>query len=249
MMYRRRLVALALAGLLALTGLAACQLSPGVAAQVGDTRITDERVDRIVAELRASLSPGLESQLEAIEQGGGGASQRDLLTEQFTAQIADLRSQVMTMLVLTEAGSRYAASEGLSVAPTPTSSAAEVLQLSEDHPYVEVYADFVSVLNALGQAAEPGEPSEADQREVYEHLEFQGQPVDVPFEEVQPLLTVDLLGGPVGVRDLLATVIERAEVRVQPGYELVHRVPVQIGNANSWLGVQISEPAQVLDAD
>ena len=247
-MFRRRLIALALAVPLALAGLAACQASPGVAAHVGDTTITQDRVDQVVAEVRATLSQEYESQLAAIEQAGVGQEQRDLLDQQLTDQIAALRNQVMTMLVLTEAGSQYAAAEGLSVAPTATSDAAEALGLPADHAYVEVYAGFLSVLNALGEVAEPGEPSEADQREVYEHLEFQGQPLDAPFEEVQPLLTADALARPVGVRDLLATVIEQADVRVQPGYGLVHQVPVQVGGATSWLAVPISEPSQVIDA-
>lgn len=231
---RRRLVGLALAVPLVLGGVAACQASPGAAAQVGDTRISEEQVDRVVSDLHATLEPRV---------GPGEEEQR-----QFAGQLAEVRNHVMTMLVLTEAGEQYAAAHDLELPPASVAIVSQQLGFPEDHAYVAVRAEFDSVMAGLRQSLAPVEPSEADQREVYENLEFQGQRVTVPFEQVRGALTVETMGRAVAERDLLAAVVAQADVRVQPGYELVHQVVVPLGGPTSWLGVRISEPSQVLDA-
>jgi hypothetical protein len=50
-----------------------------------------------------------------------------------------------------------------------------------------------------------------------------------------------VLGEAVGMRDLLADVVERADVRVNPEYDLVYRVPVRLGElGETWLGLPLS---------
>jgi parvulin-like peptidyl-prolyl isomerase len=253
MMPGRRLTAVIALGLLALTGLVACRSDPAVAAYVGDTEITERQVDEVVTALRSSFEAELETELEALEGTASEetiAEHRQQRLDAMAAQLLVARDRVAVFFVLNEAGSRYVAAESLALPEPPVAEAAQALApLPEDHPYVLLIADFLAVTRALQEVATPVEPSGADRREVYENLRLNDQPVDVPFEEVAPLLTADLLAGPVGVRDLLRTVLERADVRVQPGYDLVYEVPVQVSAATSFLGVRISEPSAVVDAD
>lgn len=224
MIHGSRLAGLALAGLLAVTGSAACQASPGLAAQVGDTVITRQEVDRVVAAWqRTQVAPPQRQDVEAARQ------------------------DLMTMLVVTEAGRQYAAAEGLTVPPAPVAAYAEALDLPEDDPYVVTQAELRAVMDTLRPTAAPVEPSPADQRELYDHLVEQGLPVP-PFEQAQPVLAGEHVAQAVAMRDLVATVVARADVRVQPGYELVYRQPVALPGATSWLEVPLSEPPQVLDA-
>src|SRR5690606_4987927 len=165
MIHGRRLAGVVLAALLAATGSAACQVSPGLAAQVGDTVITRQEVDRVVASWqRTQPAPPQRQDVEAARQ------------------------DLMTMLVVTEAGRRYAAAEGLTVPPGPVAAYAEALDLPTNDPYVVAQAEFRAVMDALRPTAAPVEPSPADQREIYDHLREQGLRVP-PFDQVQPFLT------------------------------------------------------------
>jgi hypothetical protein len=254
MMPGRRLVAVAALALLAPVGLAACQSDPAVAAYVGDTEISEERVTGVVSALRTSYQTELEDEL-------AGLAERDFDEEQITdfrsqgrdeinRQLADARDRILLFLVLTEVSRAYVAGDGLEFPEPDRPGVAEQQDLPEDHPYVEVVADFNAVVGTVLQAqVSPGEPTEEDQREVYENIRVDGQPVDVPFEDVQQFLTADVLAIPIGIRDLMVTMLEEVEVRVQPGYELEYQVPVSIGGASSWLGVQISEASSVRSAD
>lgn len=250
MRYRHRLGTLALVGLLAVTGLVACRSDPTVAAYVGDARITEQRVADVVDGLRATFEGELEAELEQLApQGESAGDRREQGQQRVEEQLVDARQRVLTMLVVSEAGKRYAEAEGVQVPAAPTAEAAQSLSLPEDHPYVRVFAEYVTVLNALQPEATPTDPTTADQREVYENLTLQGEPLAVPFEQVQPALTAEVLATPVGVRDLLTTVMEQADIKVQPGYEVTHQVQVQVGGATSFLAVPISEPSQVVDVE
>jgi hypothetical protein len=103
------------------------------------------------------------------------------------------------------------------------------------------------VLNTVNAQAQPAAPSEADQREVYRNLLVDGEPLQDPFEEVQQFFTEEAIGTAVGARDLLARVIADEDVTINPKYRLVHQVQVTIGQAQSWLGVPLSEPSPVVD--
>lgn len=223
MIHGRRLAGLVLAGLLAVTGVAACQVSPGLAAQVGDTVITQQEVDRVLASWKRTQEAPPEP--EVVE----GA-----------------RQDIMAILVVTEAGRRYAAAEGLTVPPAPVATVAQRRDLPEDDPYVVAEAELRAVMAALEPTAVPVEPSPADQRELYDHLVELGVPVP-PFEQVQPFLTGEEIARAVGMRNLIATVIERADVRFQPGYEPVYRQTVDLAISRTWLEVPLGEPSQVSD--
>lgn len=251
MMPGRRPIAAAVLGLFALGGVAACQQDPAVAAYVGDVEITEERVETVTADVRQVLADEVEEQLGELEDPTEeelGTLRGERLRE-VDESIAGLRDRVVEMLVITEAGTSYAEVEGIELAPPEPGVVAQQVGLEPDHTYVEVVAGFFTVTTALQEAAEPAEVTEADQREIHENLVVEGQPVTEPFDTVQGFLTDDLLGGPVGMRDLLVEVVEQADVRVNPRYDLVYRVPVSLGQASSWLGVPLGEPSSVIDSD
>lgn len=254
MMSGRRLAAVAALAILASLGLAACQTDPAVAAYVEDAEISEERVSGVVDALRATYEGELEDELadlagfDEIDEQQLAEYRADGRTE-IERQLAGARDRVLLLLVLTEVSTRFAEDEGFGFPDPDLSAVAEQTDLPEDHPYVEVVAEFNAVVGTVVQSrAEPGEPTEADQREVFENLRLEGEPVDLEFEELQQFLTPDVLAVPVGIRDLLENMVEQVEVRVQPGYHLEYQVPVSVGPATSYLGVVISEPGSVREA-
>lgn len=252
MMPGRRLAATAVVALLALAGATACQTDPAVAAYVGDTEIRQERVDDIVTQLRDTFQGELDEELAGLAEQldeAGLADFRHGGQQRIDERVMELRDQTVEMLILREAAGQYVEEEGLSVPEPAPEVFAEGLELPEDHVFVELFAEFWAMMTALASHAEPAEATEEDQREVYDNLRFQDQPLPQPFEEVQPFLTEQALAEPVGFRDLLQQVVADADIRVQPGYDLVYQVPVTIGQASSYLSVPISESSSVVDAD
>lgn len=215
-MNARRLPVIAVLGLLAAGGLVACRADPAVAAYVDDQRITEAEVDAVMAELREVADP---------------------------AQLPALRDQVVEWLVLTEVAGRYAEQEGLAVPEPDPERIGGAVGLAPEHPYVQVAAEFDAAMAALSDTVAPVPPTEADQREVYDQLAVQG--LTDPFEQVQPELDEQLLGEPVAVRNLLTEAVARADIQLNPRYDLVYQVPVPVGEPPAGLGVPLSEPAVV----
>jgi len=233
-------------GLLALAVLAGCRADPAVAAYVDGARITEAEVDQVIDELRAEVGGSIEDELAELAGELDEAALAERETQQFDQleqQLGAVREQVVELRVLTEAGTRYAEQEGIAVPAADLAQVGTDFGLSPDSSYVAVVAEFVAVRDALRDSVEPEPPTEADQREVYEHLVADG--LTVPFEQVRPELNEQLLGDPVAFRNLLTEAVERADIQLNPRYQLVHRVPVQIGSTQTWLGVPLGESAVV----
>jgi len=216
----RRLLAAVAVGALLMTGLAGCRADRNVAAYVGDTEITEARVDEVMTSIR-DVAPA-----EAY---------------------GEIRGRVVEMLVLTAAGTGYAETAGVQIPEPAPEEFADQLGLPVENAYVQVLSGFLAVLNTVNGRAQSTAPSEADQREVYRNLLFNGEPLQDPFEEVQRFFTEEAIGTAVGTRDLLTEVIADGDVTVNPKYRLVHQVQVTIGQAQSWLGVPLGEPSPVID--
>jgi hypothetical protein len=54
-----------------------------------------------------------------------------------------------------------------------------------------------------------------------------------------------VLGEPVAMRNLLAEAVDRTTVHLNPRYLLVYRVPVPLGNTQSWLDLPLGDSAVV----
>lgn len=250
-----RLVAVAAAGILALSGLAACQAKPTVAAYVDDIVITEAEVDTVIDEVRDSLERAAESRLAQHEQRlteAGKLGETELATEVENArrqefewrhqQLTVTRDRVVQMRILTEAASRYAQQQGVSVPEPDPQELAEQIALPTDHPYVAVVAEYFAVMTPLQNTVEPAEPTEADQRAIYDNLVASEQ-TTVPFAEAQQTLTKDTVGEAVAVRNLFRAILAEVKVRVSPHYEAVYQVPVEFPGGETWLDVPLGEPA------
>jgi hypothetical protein len=236
---------------LALVGMAGCtddgdSWDETVAAQVGEAAITEAEVDAVIEEVRAAIGEELEQELAALAEEMDEEELAEHREERFGElddQVAVTRTRVIEMRILTAAAERYISEEGLAPPDVPQTAydqQADDLGLAADNAYVRLVTEFLATLSVLQRATGPVAPSEADQREVYDHLVAEGL-TTVPFEEARAVLNQDLIGQQVGMRNLLVEVVDRAEVRVSPAYDLVYRVPVPVGSAESWLALPLGE--------
>jgi hypothetical protein len=197
-----------------------------VAAYVGSSEITDARVTTIVDEFFDSLD----------EQQRGG------LDRSF------LKNQMMHFLVLNEVVSDYAEAKDIEIPPADAAGAVQQQGLPPDIELTKVVAEYSAALGALNNAAKPVAPTEADQREAYAHATVEDQPVSQPFEEVQQFFDEEALGRSLGLRKLLNEALAGADVTVNPRYDSTYRLPLQIQQARSWLGVELAGAVPVRDA-
>jgi hypothetical protein len=148
------------------------------------------------------------------------------------------RNRIIEMRILTEAGRAHLQAEGTPVPGPALEFQASELGLDVDSAYVRVVAEFFAVMTVVQDQSQPIAPSEADQREVHDHLVADGM-TTVPFEEAREILNQDTIGQPVGIRNLIQNIVDGADIRVKPDYDLVYRVPVPLGSNETWLGVPL----------
>lgn len=216
----RRLASIAVTvsiGVLVLTG---CRSEPGVAAYVGDHSYSQNDVDQVIDQIKDQVPP---------------------------ERRAELRSTVVRMIVLRDAAADYAEANSIFVPATDPTAFAQQQGLPPNTRFTELAAGYLTTLGAVQQSASSAAPTEADQREAHSHATLQGQPVTDEFETVRQFFDEKQIGKAVGIRNLLNTVIEQADVSLNPRYgELIYQVPVQIGQATSWLAVPLTEKDTVV---
>ncbi|HWB35599.1 MAG TPA: hypothetical protein VHA75_06195 [Rugosimonospora sp.] len=192
---RRRIVAVAVAGLLAVAGLAGCRAELGSAAYVGDTRITTDQVDSIFDEAKAD------------------GWQVDAASE------PSLRQSVVSFLVLRETAKRYTEEKGY---PTPTfdyQPAAANLSLPTSDPIVRLVTEVVAYLALLQDKVPPAALGPADYTAVAQQVVDAGSPGDVATVAAQlQLAAADQIARTVAVRDVLAGALRQYHVMISPRY-------------------------------
>jgi hypothetical protein len=238
----RALVALGALEALVLAGLAgsanpvevsSCLADPAVAASVGEVTVTEAEINGVVAQ----VSDALEG-VVADELPDAGAAERE---QELAVRLDAEHHAVLERRILTEATVAYAGAGGLQLPEADIAGAAARYGMSTESDYVRVVAEYEAVLAGLaGAVVALAVPTEADQREVYDNVVAQGL-TETPFEQAQPMLNQELLGGPVALRNLIVTVVGEADICVNPRYQLAHRVQVPIGEEQSWLSVPIGE--------
>jgi hypothetical protein len=237
----------ALAGLVGVAGLAGCRGDEGeawdesVAAYVGEVAITEAEIDAVVVDLRDDLGAEIEAELDRLadELDPQELAEREQRRYgELRDQLEVTRTRMIEMRILTEAATAYAEAEGLAVPDPSIEFQAGELGLGTDSAYVRLVAEFYAALSVLQVESEPVAPTEADQREVYDNLVAEGL-TTASFEEAQAVLTQEVIGEQVGLRNLMAEAVERADVRVSPRYDLVYRVPVPLGSGESWLALPL----------
>ncbi|HEX7744637.1 MAG TPA: hypothetical protein VF462_05180 [Micromonosporaceae bacterium] len=209
-MQRARLAsvaALITVGVLALTGCGRSQ--PGVAAYVGDQRITEDVVTGIVDDLRKknpqptpspdSSAPGEQSAAPAPKLPG--------------------RSQVVSTLVLNEVCARLSAAEKL----TPKNEVhpeqvGQAFGLPSTAAYTQETAKLYTCLSGL-PAGEPVAPTAADLADIVARGKAAGAiPNNVPAKEAAAQLDGEQLRRALASRKVLADAVARYHVTVNPRY-------------------------------
>jgi hypothetical protein len=224
----RRLLA-AVAGLLALVGVAACRELPTVAAYAGDAQLTNAQVEQVVQEFKDP----------AVRQQHAG----------------DIREIVVSSFVLTEVGRRVAADRGITI-PAPDLSQYQDIANGDGVPldsrFIRSVADANAAMSALKSMVTPHAPTEAEQREVYDTIQasLQGQSIP-PFDQVRNQLDSPQMRTALAVRPLIRDGVKKYDVVVNPRYQPVG-VPVRFtlgqGTTELVVPLQSTAPRAVTDA-
>jgi hypothetical protein len=184
-----------------------------VAAYAGGTKYTVEQVDALATEGKDKLSPDL----------------------------GVVRQTVLSWLLIRDVGQAEAKRRNLTLEPQDPAKVAAQAQLQPNSPLAQLYVDVNAVLGALDQNVTPVEPTEADQRELYEHLTINGGPVSNSFDEVKKYLTKEVVGPRLALRSTLVDLFKQADVAVNPLYApLTYPIPVSVQNATAVISVPLS---------
>jgi hypothetical protein len=215
--------------------LAGCRSDPQVAAYVGSTRYSDDRVTAIADEAQAKLQD-----LADAQQSASGASSRPVqrpVTDQ----------EVVTALVSRDVLKALAQEKKVNPLSVDANQVAQQVRVPADTEYVRVLTEKDGYRLALLQKAPSAEPSEADLREVYDNLvKASGGRITGSFDQFTSSLAeqdTELIGRSAGVRRDVTAESEKLDVTVNPRYgpTMLSLVDIadQQGGVHSLLGVPL----------
>ncbi|RKN43598.1 hypothetical protein [Micromonospora endolithica] len=199
-MRARRLVAVAsvAVGLVALAG---CRTEPGVAAYVGDVRITETAVDAIVQEL-ATASP-------APQAPGEPPAERPEFR----------RPQIVSTLVLHEVCQRVSADKGYRAqTPPEPEQVRQALGLAPGSVFAQRQAELNSCLSGL-PVGSPVAPTQEEMTDLVEAGKTAGViPAEVTVEQAAGQLDGDQLRRALAAKKSLGDAVGDYDVTVNPRY-------------------------------
>ncbi len=224
----RRLAALVLVAVLGAGVLAGCRSDPSVAAYVGDKQYSQRHIEAMVREVVDAVN-----QVSPDSRG--------------SIDFAAVRQLVLSSVVVRDVAGRVAAERHVTVPKADPEVAAQMLGLQAGSPltpliektgFAELIAGTAVALQALAGTVAPVEPSEAEQREVYDNLSYDGE---LPaFDQVRQYLNREALGQELGLRGVLADGVQRFHVEVNPRYApLAYQIPIQLGQVSGYVSVPI----------
>jgi hypothetical protein len=197
----RRLATVAVAATIAVAGLAGCRSAPSVAAYVGQDRISEDRVSAVYDEARNN----------AVTPAGGQQ-----------APPAIKRQDVVDTLIGLDVLRQIARQRGLSPTAIDPNQVAQAIGLKANAEYVRLYGEYRGLLNAVGSAAKPAQPSAADLRDVYNRLTAGGaNPNGASFEQFAGGISEQdrqTLAQNIGLRNELQPQIAKLNTVVNPKY-------------------------------
>lgn len=212
-MRARRLLAAASVAALAVLSVAACGRSaPDVAAYVGDTSYSIDRVNAI--------------RDEAAQAYAGAVKSAEAQGQQVPAERRQLNldgQDVVNLLVGLDLGKRILAEKGLQsadeISPADIGQALNV----PDTEYARLAAEWYDVFNALGKGLPKAELSDADRGAVYAALVKAnvapaGWSVDDQRKAFADPTIAPQLSAVVGLSEALKDEVDRHDVRVNPRY-------------------------------
>jgi hypothetical protein len=190
------LVALAVAGLLALAG---CAHDPSQALRVGDFTIDNAQVE-------ATAQPFAES----LSTNAAGV----------TDPVAKVRQSVVELSVFREVARRYAAEKGITPGAPDYAGVAQSLNVSQDDPYARLNAEAGAYLTALRSNGTGRTPTDAEIQDVYnQYLSIAGSGA-ASFQQVHDeLLSLPEYAQSLALKDNLTAAMSRYGVVVNPRYQ------------------------------
>jgi hypothetical protein len=227
-MPRRRLLAVAVAGVLALPALAACRDMPSVAAYVGGAQLTNAQVDKMVAEFPE---------------------------DRRQTDIGDLRRGIVSLFVTKELSHRLADQNGITVPPLEAGQVeaiADDLKVKPDSEVARLDAEATTARRAIARIGGQQAPTEADKREVFEYLVRSHQVGPNQYEQVKNEIDSPDMQQALGLRKTLRDALHTYQVTVNPRYEPLG-VPVPFtlaaGNVSTFvlLSLESTAPPAVVD--
>ena len=207
-------VAVAVAGALSLTGLAACRDAPAVAVYVGSAQLTNAQVDQMVAEFPSAV------------------------TQRFAGRIRQL---VVGNFVARELSHRLAAEHNITVPDadlTPYQQDAQSAHISPTGAFVRLQAEADAGLHAIAQIGTPQAPTEADKHEVFASLVDANRVQPDQYDQVKDQLDSPDMRSALGLRPVIRDAMSRYQVSVNPRYQPLG-LPVPLTLAQGQVTTQV----------
>ncbi|MEU1588934.1 hypothetical protein [Micromonospora sp. NPDC005710] len=226
-MRARRLAAVATValGLVALSG---CRAEPGIAAYIGDQRITDVQVNAAMKDLRTK-NPAPET----------SASGQPAAAEPTVPGVAD----VVRTMVLTRVCEKLSAEKNYQPrGQVAVDQAAQSLGLDAETGHVREVAKLYTCLSGL--PADPVEPSKEEIAEVIAAGRAAGKiPAETTDEAAAQQLDGEQLRGALATKRILAEAVGRYDVTVNPRYRPLEFPLLSFDAKSPAVSVPLGEPA------
>ncbi|GAA2621198.1 hypothetical protein [Paractinoplanes durhamensis] len=200
----RRLASVAVVASLAVTGLSACRSAPSVAAYLGDTRLTESRVQDVWDEAQA-----------AVTKAAAGKA----------ATMSITRADVVRTLVSADVLTQVAKQESVTLpADLTLDDYATSLHIPATTEFVRLYAEADTYVRLLRQGIKDAPAaSDADLREIFETLTTAGQVQEgMSFEQFKSSLpdsNKQLVQTASAVRQEIAKITDSMDITVNPRYQ------------------------------
>jgi hypothetical protein len=199
----RRLATVAVVAAVGLGGLTACRSEPGVAAYVGDQRITEETVTAWVD--GAAAAPAAGEQAQPSPPAGAAVS----------------RQQAVDLAVTLDLGQQIVEEKNLQVESQITAEqVAAELGVDPGSEYARMYAEWINVAQAILPTSGSGAPTDDQVMTVYRQLVAAGaiEP-NLPLAEVkQAFGDGAFVTSAVGLGDQLAQQADADNASINPRY-------------------------------
>jgi hypothetical protein len=226
----RRLASFAVVVAVGVLALAGCKSAPGVAAYVGDQKITEKRVDDILADVKKKLA--------AVSQPAAQASPTAAATQALPG-----REMIVSTLVLNMVCDRLAADRGTKFTAVDINQVAQAEQLPAASTYMAERTKLYSCLGGVETGAS-ATPTEAELREVYDRGKAAGAiPKDQTFEQIAPQLVGTQLNSALAAKHTFTDVVAKYQVTVNPRYRPLELPLLSFSGNAAAVSVPLGQPA------
>jgi hypothetical protein len=230
----RRLASLAVVVAVGALALAGCKSEPSVAAYVGDQKITEKRVDAILADARnklAAVKPAATSQPAA--QASPTAA----------APTLPGRDMIVSTLVLNMICDRLAADRGTKFTTVDINQVAQTEQLPAASTYIVERTKLYSCLGGVETGGSTA-PTEAELRDIYDRGKAAGAiPKDQTFEQIAPQLDGTQLRSALAAKHTFTDVVAKYKVTVNPRYRPLELPLLSFSGSAAAVSVPLGQPA------